>query len=79
MISTVFGVLADRSNETVLVETSGGVGYAITLPLGVHERLPGIGKSVRLLTELLWRELRADVKSVVLPSAEMPAREKNSR
>ena len=56
MISTVFGVLADRSNETILVETTGGVGYAITLPLGVHERLPGTGKSLRLFTELVVKE-----------------------
>lgn len=56
MISTVIGVLADRSHETVVVETSGGVGYAITVPLGVHERLPEAGKSVRLFTELVVKE-----------------------
>lgn len=56
MISTVLGVLADRSSETVIVETSGGVGYAITVPLGVHERLPQAGKSVRLFTELVVKE-----------------------
>lgn len=56
MISTVLGVLADRSSETVVVETSGGVGYAITVPLGVHERLPQAGKSVRLFTELVVKE-----------------------
>jgi Holliday junction DNA helicase RuvA len=56
MISTVLGVLADRSSETVLIETNGGVGYAITVPLGVHERLPPAGKSVRLFTELVVKE-----------------------
>ncbi|HEX7918128.1 MAG TPA: Holliday junction branch migration protein RuvA [Gemmatimonadales bacterium] len=56
MISTILGVLADRSSETVVVETSGGVGYAITVPLGVHERLPPAGKSVRLFTELVVKE-----------------------
>ena len=56
MISTVIGVLADRRSETVVVETSGGVGYAITVPLGVHERLPEAGKSVRLFTELVVKE-----------------------
>ena len=56
MISTVIGVLADRTHETVVVETSGGVGYAITVPLGVHERLPEAGKSVRLFTELVVKE-----------------------
>lgn len=56
MISTVIGVLADRTHETVVVETGGGVGYAITVPLGVHERLPEAGKSVRLFTELVVKE-----------------------
>ena len=56
MISIILGVLADRSSETVVVETSGGVGYAITVPLGVHERLPPAGKSVRLFTELVVKE-----------------------
>jgi holliday junction DNA helicase RuvA len=56
MISTVLGVLADRSSETVIVETNSGVGYAITVPLGVHERLPVAGKSVRLFTELVVKE-----------------------
>lgn len=56
MISTVLGVLADRTGETVLVETNGGIGYAITVPLGVHERLPVAGKSVRLFTELVVKE-----------------------
>jgi Holliday junction DNA helicase RuvA len=56
MISTVLGVLADRASETILVETTGGVGYAITVPLGVHERLPPAGKSVRLFTELVVKE-----------------------
>ena len=56
MISTLLGVLADRRGETVIIETSGGVGYAVTVPLGVHERLPEAGKSVRLFTELVVKE-----------------------
>jgi len=56
VISTILGVLADRRSETVIVETTGGVGYAITVPLGVHERLPPAGKSVRLFTELVVKE-----------------------
>jgi Holliday junction DNA helicase RuvA len=56
MISTVLGTLADRSTETVVVETNGGVGYAITVPIGVHERLPAAGKQVRLFTELVVKE-----------------------
>jgi Holliday junction DNA helicase RuvA len=56
MISTVVGTLADRSSETVIVETNGGVGYAITVPFGVHERLPKAGSAVRLFTELVVKE-----------------------
>jgi Holliday junction DNA helicase RuvA len=56
VISTILGVLADRSSETVVIETNGGVGYAVTVPLGVHERLPEAGKSVRLFTELVVKE-----------------------
>jgi len=56
MIATVAGVLADREGETVLVQTDGGVGYAITVPLGVFERLPPRGARVSLHTELVVRE-----------------------
>jgi Holliday junction DNA helicase RuvA len=56
MISTVVGTLADRTTETVIVETNGGVGYAITVPIGVHERLPKAGTNVRLFTELVVKE-----------------------
>jgi Holliday junction DNA helicase RuvA len=56
MIATVTGVLADRENETVVVQTDGGVGYAITVPLGVFERLPPRGARVSLHTELVVRE-----------------------
>jgi len=56
MIATVTGVLADREGETVVVQTDGGVGYAITVPLGVFERLPPRGARVSLYTELVVRE-----------------------
>ena len=56
MIATVTGVLADREGETVVVQTEGGVGYAITVPLGVFERLPPRGATVSLQTELVVRE-----------------------
>jgi len=38
-----------------VVET-GGVGYEVTVPLGVMERLPGAGTEVTLATELVVRE-----------------------
>jgi Holliday junction DNA helicase RuvA len=56
MIATVAGVLADREGETIVVQTDGGVGYAITVPLGVFERLPPRGARVSLHTELVVRE-----------------------
>jgi len=56
MISTVRGVLAEREGETVMIETDGGVGYAVTVPLGVFERLPARGGRCSLHTELVVRE-----------------------
>jgi holliday junction DNA helicase RuvA len=56
MISTVRGVLAEREGETVVIETDGGVGYAVTVPLGVFERLPARGARCALHTELVVRE-----------------------
>jgi len=56
MIAAVAGVLADRSGESVMIQTDGGVGYAVTVPLGVYERLPAAGARVSLLTELVVRE-----------------------
>lgn len=56
MIATVSGTLTEREDETIVIETEGGVGYAVTVPLGVFERLPVVGGAVRLYTELVIRE-----------------------
>ena len=56
MIATVSGVLAGREGESIVVETDGGVGYAIAVPLPVFERLPAVGSRVRLHTELVVRD-----------------------
>lgn len=56
MIASLTGRLAAREADTLVVETDGGVGYAVTVPLGVHERLPAIGARLTLLTELVIRE-----------------------
>jgi Holliday junction DNA helicase RuvA len=56
MIATVAGTLADRSTETVVVQTDGGVGYAVTVPAGVYGRLPAEGARVLLHTELVVKE-----------------------
>ena len=56
MIATVAGVLVEREGDTIVVQTDGGVGYALTVPLGVAERLPGKGARVSLHTELVVKE-----------------------
>jgi Holliday junction DNA helicase RuvA len=56
MIATLRGTLSDRSGDTIVIQTEGGVGYAVTVPLGVAERLPGPGSRCSLFTELVVRE-----------------------
>lgn len=56
MIAYVRGRLATKSADRVVVETAGGVGYEVTVPLGVMERLPGAGTEVTLATELVVRD-----------------------
>jgi Holliday junction DNA helicase RuvA len=56
MIASITGRLAAKTADRVIVETQGGVGYDITVPLGVMEKLPAIGERVTLATELVVRE-----------------------
>jgi Holliday junction DNA helicase RuvA len=56
MIASLTGILRERDGDAVLIETSGGVGYSVTVPLGVLERLPANGERVALYTELVVRE-----------------------
>ncbi len=56
MIATVAGILADRQGGSVLIQTEGGVGYEVSVPLGVFERLPAQGTRCLLYTELVVRE-----------------------
>jgi holliday junction DNA helicase RuvA len=56
VIATVTGVLAERAGDTIVVQTDGGVGYALTVPTGVAERLPAPGARVSLYTELVVKE-----------------------
>jgi len=56
VIARVSGVLAERAGDTIVVETDGGVGYALTVPTGVAERLPATGARVSLYTELVVKE-----------------------
>ena len=39
MIASVSGVLSSRAGDTIVVQTDGGVGYAVTVTAGVAERL----------------------------------------
>jgi Holliday junction DNA helicase RuvA len=56
MIASVTGVLAERDGDAIVVLTDGGVGYALTVPVGVAERLPPPGARVSLHTELVVKE-----------------------
>jgi Holliday junction DNA helicase RuvA len=56
VIATVTGVLAERAGDTIVVQTDGGVGYAVTVPTGVAERLPAPGTRVSLYTVLIVKE-----------------------
>ncbi len=56
MIASVSGRLASKGVDRVVVQTTGGVGYEIVVPLGVMERLPATGAAVTLMTELVVRE-----------------------
>jgi Holliday junction DNA helicase RuvA len=56
MIANIRGRLAAKSADRVVVETPGGVGYEVVVPLGVMERLPSTGAEITLATELVVRE-----------------------
>jgi Holliday junction DNA helicase RuvA len=56
MIATLQGTLAEREEDTIVVETEGGVGYAVTVSAGTIARLPGAGGRIALHTELVVRE-----------------------
>jgi Holliday junction DNA helicase RuvA len=56
VIASVTGRLAAKGADRVTVETPGGVGYEVIVPLGVLEHLPAVGATVTLATELVVRE-----------------------
>jgi holliday junction DNA helicase RuvA len=56
MIAMVSGVVAAREGDSLVVQTDGGVGYRVTVPAGVAERLPASGARVSLHTELVVKE-----------------------
>jgi holliday junction DNA helicase RuvA len=56
VIAQVSGRLAAKQGDRVVIQTAGGVGYEIAVPLGVMEQLPPVGDNVSLATELVVRE-----------------------
>jgi Holliday junction DNA helicase RuvA len=56
MIASVRGTLALREPGGIVIETPGGTGYLLEIPVGVFERLPALGEPVQLYTELVVRE-----------------------
>lgn len=56
MIASVTGHLVDRQGDAVVLETDGGVGYAVAVSAGTLERLPPTGHRVTLFTHLVVRE-----------------------
>jgi holliday junction DNA helicase RuvA len=56
VIATLTGFVAERDGESLVVQTDGGVGYAVSVPVGVAQRLPSRGARVSLFTELVVKE-----------------------
>lgn len=56
MIASIRGTLVLRDPAGIVVDTAGGTGYLVEVPLGVFERLPAAGQLVQLYTELVVRE-----------------------
>jgi Holliday junction DNA helicase RuvA len=56
VIAQVAGRLAAKQADRVVIQTPGGVGYEIVVPLGVSAALPPVGEAVTLATELVVRE-----------------------
>ena len=55
MIASLRGTLAHREPAGIVIE-AGGVGYLLEVPLGVFERLPAVGATIHLHTEMVVRE-----------------------
>jgi Holliday junction DNA helicase RuvA len=56
MIAQIAGRLLAKDLDRVEVMTTGGVGYELSIPLGVYETLPRPGEDVLLHTHLVVRE-----------------------
>jgi Holliday junction DNA helicase RuvA len=56
VIAQIAGRLLAKDLDRVEVMTNGGVGYELSIPLGVYETLPRTGEEVLLHTHLVVRE-----------------------
>jgi Holliday junction DNA helicase RuvA len=56
VIAQIAGRLLTKDLDRVEVMTNGGVGYELSIPLGVYETLPRAGEEVLLHTHLVVRE-----------------------
>ncbi len=56
MIALLTGRLVYRTVALIEVETGGGTGYEVHIPLSVFEQLPADGETVTLFTHLVVRE-----------------------
>lgn len=56
MIGRVTGTLVEKTPPQILVETAGGVGYDIDVPMSTFYQLPKTGEKVSLLTHMVVRE-----------------------
>jgi Holliday junction DNA helicase RuvA len=56
LIAQVRGELLAKDLDHVEIMTAGGVGYYMSIPLGVYEKLPKIGDQVALHTHLVVKE-----------------------
>ncbi len=56
MIGRITGLLLEKNPPQILVETSGGVGYEMDVPMSTFYQLPKTGERVTLVTHLVVRE-----------------------
>lgn len=56
MIARLRGILLDARLTDAVIETGGGVGYAVTVPLSTYDRLPRVGHEAALLIHFTMRE-----------------------
>lgn len=56
MIASLTGLIVERDGDSLVVQTEGGVGYAVNVSAGASRRLPPRGSRVSLFTELVVKE-----------------------